>query len=205
MDCTEKYFPGLDNPRKEALAGLFDFYRDWNSKINVISRKDMDNFCTNHVLHSLAIAKLITFHPGTTILDAGTGGGFPGIPLAIMFPECDFTLVDSIEKKVKVVREAATVFGLKNVTPLRERAENVNRKFDFVVSRAVTALPAFVKWVNGKIATRQRNAIPNGILYLKGGDFGDELKKLGMKHDLYDIADWYDEEFFVTKKVVHIY
>lgn len=205
MESIEKYFPGMDENLRQTMASLLLLYTEWNSRINVISRKDMDNFYINHVLHSLAITKVITFAPGTRILDVGTGGGFPGIPLAIMFPQCQFVLVDSIEKKIKVVREVVSALELKNVVPLRERAENVSGEFDFVVSRAVTALPAFVKWVDKKISRKRKNVLPNGIFYLKGGDFQEELQSLAMKYRIYDISTFFDEPFFETKKVVHLY
>lgn len=205
MEIIRKYFgqaPADVMERLEALGGL---YEEWNAQINVISRKDMENFFTNHVLHSLAIARLISFQPNTRILDVGTGGGFPGIPLAIFFPQCQFTLVDSIGKKIKVVNEVASSLQLTNVTGIHERAEKVKGQFDFVVSRAVTALPAFVPWVKGKIAQQQRHSIPNGILYLKGGDFEQELTPLDLQYNLYPISEWFEEPFFETKKVVHLY
>lgn len=205
MKIIEKYFLETNETQRQALASLLPLYKEWNNKINVISRKDMDNFYVHHVLHSLAISKVISFAPDTRIMDVGTGGGFPGIPLAIMFPQCQFTLVDSIEKKVKVVREVATTLGLKNIVPVRERAENISGAFDFVVSRAVTALPAFVHWVDKKIASKNKNTLPNGILYLKGGDLKEELRSIAMNHKTYDISLFFEEPFFETKKVVHLY
>jgi 16S rRNA (guanine527-N7)-methyltransferase len=205
MELIRKYFPDLDRTQNEKLDQLKLLYEEWNSKINVISRKDMDNFYTNHVLHSLSIARIIKFLPGTRIMDVGTGGGFPGIPLAIMFPECQFTLVDSIEKKIRVVSEVTMALNLTNVTPLRERAEKVPGKFDFIVSRAVTALPAFMAWVTNKIISGGNNNLPNGVLYLKGGEFHEELKSIPFKHKIYSIPDFFSEEYFETKKVVHIF
>ena len=205
MEIIKKYFPDLSENQLNALDRLWPLYQDWNQKINVISRKDMDNFFTNHVLHSLAIARIIQFKPGTHILDVGTGGGFPGIPLAILFPHCRFWLVDSIEKKIRVVNEVATALELTNVKAIRERAENVPGKFDFIVSRAVTALPRFMGWIHNKIEPVGFNALPNGIIYLKGGDFSDELREIKKKHKVYPISDFYDEPFFETKKIVHIY
>ncbi len=205
MENIQKYFSEADTATIEKMRQLKPLYAEWNSKINVISRKDMDNFFTNHVLHSLAIARIIQFKPGTHILDVGTGGGFPGIPLAILFPHCRFWLVDSIEKKIRVVNEVATALELTNVKAIRERAENVPGKFDFIVSRAVTALPRFMGWIHNKIEPVGFNALPNGIIYLKGGDFSDELREIKKKHKVYPISDFYDEPFFETKKIVHIY
>ena len=205
MELIRKYFPDLDPAQNEKLEQLKIIYEEWNSKINVISRKDMDNFYIHHVLHSLSIAKIINFVPGTHIMDVGTGGGFPGIPLSVLFPECHFTLVDSIEKKIKVVSEVTMALNLTNVTPLRERAEKVPGKFDFIVSRAVTALPAFMAWVGNKIKSGGNNILPNGVLYLKGGEFNEELKSIPFKHKIYSIPDFFSEEYFETKKVVHIF
>ncbi|MFW5663536.1 MAG: 16S rRNA (guanine(527)-N(7))-methyltransferase RsmG [bacterium] len=205
MEIIKKYFPRLESTQEERFAQLLPLYREWNQKINVISRKDMDNFYTNHVLHSLAVAKILRFVPGTRILDVGTGGGFPGIPLAIMFPQAHFYLLDSIEKKIKVVHEVAESIGLDNVTPVRDRAENAPGHYDFIVSRAVTALPKFTGWVKGKIAGEQKNDISNGILYLKGGDFSGELRQTRFKHKVFDISAFFEEAFFDTKKVVHLF
>ncbi|TVQ10753.1 MAG: 16S rRNA (guanine(527)-N(7))-methyltransferase RsmG [Bacteroidetes bacterium] len=205
MEAIKKYFSHLDSTQMAKMEQLFPLYQEWNQKINVISRKDMDNFYNNHVLHSLAIAKITTFAPGTRILDVGTGGGFPGIPLAIVFPQCSFYLLDSIEKKVKVVREVASSLQLDNVTALRDRVENATGQFDFVISRAVTTLPKFVEWTRGKISKKQKNDIPNGILYLKGGDFMEELNQINHKIRLYEISGFFEEEFFETKKIVHLY
>lgn len=205
MELIRKYFTDLDPLMNERLEQLKPLYEEWNSKINVISRKDMDNFYIHHVLHSLFIAKIIDFVPGTQIMDIGTGGGFPGIPLAILFPECHFTLVDSIEKKIRVVKEVSESLKLNNVTPLRDRAEKVAGKYDFIVSRAVTALPAFMEWVGNKLKSGGNNTLPNGVLYLKGGEFNNELKSISYNYQIYNIPDFFTEEFFETKKVVHIF
>ncbi len=203
MELILKYFPNLTEKKIQQFSQLQNLYTDWNAQINVISRKDMDNLYINHVLHSLAIAKVIDFADGSKILDVGTGGGFPGIPLAILFPEVDFLLVDSIGKKIKVVNEVANSIGLKNLRAQHTRAEQVVGQFDFVVSRAVTKMKVFQQWVRKRISVKQNNTLFNGILYLKGGDLTEELK--GIKNvDLYDIPNFFEEEFFETKKVVHI-
>jgi 16S rRNA (guanine527-N7)-methyltransferase len=204
MDFIQKYFPDLTSDQYAKLARLPELYTYWNAQINVISRKDEDNFMERHVLHSLGIAKLVQFKPGTRILDIGTGGGFPGIPLAILFPDCEFVLVDSIGKKIKVVNEVAQELGLKNVTGIHERAEKIKGQFDFIVSRAVTAMPAFLPWTKGKILPTQNNALKNGILYLKGGDLTEEMASVKLNHTLYALTDYFDEAFFETKKIVHI-
>lgn len=204
MELIDKYFPDLSDEQHEKLAQLKAVYEHWNNQINVISRKDMDDFYERHVLHSLAIAKVINFRPGTKILDIGTGGGFPGIPLAILFPECHFFLVDSIGKKIKVVKEVATELGLKNVRAAHERAENIKEKFDFVVSRAVTAMPRFLPWTNNKFLKEQNNSYPNGIFYLKGGDLTEELKGIRQDMEIVDLTKFFDEAFFETKKVVYV-
>lgn len=201
----KKYFPFVSQAQAQQLMGLQPLYAEWNSKINVISRKDFENFFVHHVLHSLSLTKILQFEPSTTILDVGTGGGFPGIPLAIVFPECDFLLVDSIGKKIKVVEDVADSVGLKNVKAAKMRAEDVQGKFDFVVSRAVTALPVFMTWVDGKIKPRGFNKVPNGVLYLKGGDLQDELSGINTKHTVYDLKEFFEEPFFETKKIVHLY
>jgi len=202
MQIIHKYFPDLTEKQIEQFTDLQELYEHWNAQINVISRKNMDTLYTNHILHSLAIAKVIQFEKGTKILDIGTGGGFPGIPLAILFPEVDFLLVDSIGKKIKVVNEVSNAIGLTNVIALHERAENIKDTFDFVVSRAVTNMTDFKKWVKGKFNNTHNNTLNNGILYLKGGDLSEELR--GISHSKYEIADFFEEEFFETKKVIYI-
>jgi 16S rRNA (guanine527-N7)-methyltransferase len=198
-----KYFPELTSEQLEQFGQLYELYSSWNSQINVVSRKDIESLYERHVLHSLGIAKVITFKEGTKILDVGTGGGFPGIPLAILFPGCRFTLVDSIGKKIKVVNGVAESLGLKNVTAFQERAESVKEKFHFVVSRAVTEFPVFYNWVRNKILPDNFNDLPNGILYLKGGDLKEEFGKYFEKARFYDLSQFFDEEFFDTKKVVY--
>jgi 16S rRNA (guanine527-N7)-methyltransferase len=200
-----RYFPLLSDIQKDKLSKLKEIYDVWNSKINVISRKDMDNFSVHHVLHSLSIAKVINFLPGTTILDVGTGGGFPGIPLAIIFPDCEFTLLDSIEKKIKVVREVSQHLGLKNVRPVRSRIEEEKDKFQFIISRAVTALPEFVSLTSKNILlTGGNNTIGNGILYLKGGDVASELAQFRNKARVWHIKDFFAESYFETKVIVYL-
>jgi len=199
-----KYFPDLTADQIQKFGGLDKIYFDWNEKINVISRKDTHNFYERHVLHSLAISKVITFKNGTKIMDIGTGGGFPGIPLAILFPECEFILVDSIGKKIKVVHEISGALGLSNVIGIHERAEKINDKFDFVVSRAVTTMPKFLSWTKGKFLKENKNDIKNGILYLKGGDLTDEMAGITNVIQYFDLADFYSEAFFKLKKVVYI-
>lgn len=198
------YFSELSSEQLALFEQLQDLYNHWNFQINVISRKDTENFYERHVLHSLAIAKVIKFADGSRILDIGTGGGFPGIPLAIMFPKCDFVLVDSIGKKIKVVNEISQALGLKNVTGLHERAENINQQFDFVVSRAVAAMPAFLKWTKGQFLKENKNSLKNGVLYLKGGDLDEEMKVVKKAIQYFDLKDFYKEDFFQTKKVVYV-
>ena len=200
-----KYFPSLTVEQYTQLEALEDLYKEWNTKINVISRKDIDLLYERHVLHSMAIAKVISFVPGTKVLDVGTGGGFPGIPLAILFPKADFILVDSIGKKIKVVEEISGATGLKNVKALVSRAENIEGKFDFVVSRAVTSLPKFVPFVSNKISNKHNNSLLNGILYLKGGDFDEELIPYGNKVNIYNIHSFFPEPFFETKKLIYLH
>ena len=204
METILKYFPGLSERQKEQFAALYDLYYDWNSKINVISRKDIENLYLHHVLHSLAIAKYITFKPGTTIMDMGCGGGFPGIPLAIMFPEVQFHLVDSIGKKVRVAGEIAAAIGLTNVRTSHSRAEEIKEKYSFVVSRAVMQLPDLVKICRKNISKEQNNALPNGIICLKGGDITHELLPFKNVSETIDISNYYSEEFFKDKKVVYV-
>ena len=194
----------LTDRQAEQFAQLDALYRDWNSKINVISRKDIDNLYEHHVLHSLAIAKWIPFQPGTTIMDIGTGGGFPGIPLAILFPECQFLLIDSIGKKIKVATEVAQALGLTNVVCRQERAEEEKQKFDFVVSRAVMPLPDLVKLVRKNISDKQRNAIPNGIIVLKGGDLQSELAPFAKTVEVTPCSQWFKGEWFETKQVIYL-
>ena len=203
MDEILKYFPNLEENQIEQFRKLESLYLDWNAKINVISRKDIEQLYVKHVLHSLAIAKVQKFEPGTYVLDVGTGGGFPGIPLAILFPETRFYLIDVIMKKVTVVKAVADSIGLKNVKAEQLRAENVKGDFDFIVSRAVTNMPDFYSWIKDKIKKQNKHELKNGILYLKGGDLTEELKDFP-KATEYAIADFFDNEFFETKKVVHL-
>lgn len=203
MEEILKQFPDLSENQTLQFQKLQALYEDWNAKINVISRKDIDELYTRHVLHSLGIAKIIEFRPGSKIMDVGTGGGFPGIPLAILYPEVDFYLIDVIAKKIKVVNEVATGLGLKNVKAEQKRAELVKQEFDFIVSRAVTNMLDFVSWVDGKITKKQNHELANGILYLKGGDLTEELKDFP-KATEYNLFDFFTDEFFETKKVVHL-
>ena len=204
MDIILKYFPNLTERQKEQFAALPDLYGDWNSKINVISRKDMDNFMEHHVLHSLAIAKVLQFKTMAEVMDLGTGGGFPGIPLAIMFPDANFYLVDSIGKKIKVVQSVAESLQLKTVKAEQIRAEQVDRDFDFIVSRAVTDLSQFVGWVRGKLSDIHYHKLRNGIIYLKGGDLTDEIAPFRKKVRLFEISDFFNEPYFETKKVIYM-
>jgi 16S rRNA (guanine527-N7)-methyltransferase len=203
MTIISDYFK-LTERQAQQFAALDALYRDWNSKINVISRKDIDNLYEHHVLHSLAIAKLLPFQPGTTVMDVGTGGGFPGIPLAILFPECSFLLVDSIGKKIKVASEVAKALGLTNVVCKQERVEEEKQKFDFVVSRAVMPLPDLVKLVRKNISDKQRNAVPNGLIVLKGGDLKDEIAPFIKKAEVTPCSDYFPGEWFETKQVIYL-
>ena len=204
MEIIKKYFPKLTEEQYSQFEQLEALYQEWNEQINVISRKDMDQFYERHVLHSMAIAKIISFKDGTEILDVGTGGGFPGIPLAILFPNCRFHLVDSIGKKIKVVQEVIDALGLQNVTASHERAENVKKQFDFVISRAVTQMPKFITWVRKRIKKKHQNGLPNGILYLKGGDLREEMKPIQTFYEYFELPDYFEEAFFETKKIVYV-
>lgn len=204
MDLILKYFPNLTPDQQDKFSQTEKLYSEWNNRINVISRKDMEHFYERHVLHSLGIAKIQTFKPGSSILDVGTGGGFPGIPLAIMFPDTEFLLVDSIGKKIKVVQAVAETLKLKNVRALHTRAEEIKEKFDFIVSRAVTALPDFIKWVDKNTHKENRHELKNGILYLKGGDLDAELAPVKREINIYNLNRLFETEFFETKKVVHV-
>lgn len=199
-----KYFPDLTQEQQKQFDALYELYKDWNEKINVISRKDIDNLYTNHILHSLGIAKVMPFKPGASVLDVGTGGGFPGIPLAILFPETSFHLVDSIGKKITVVNGVVTGAGIKNVRGEWIRAEQIKGKYDFIVSRAVTRIKEFYGWVNQKVKEKSIHELDNGILYLKGGDLDEELSELKRMYSLYNLSDYFTEDFFETKKVVYV-
>lgn len=204
MNTIIKYFPHIDERQKEQYAALYDLYYDWNSKINVISRKDIENLYLHHVLHSLAIAKIITFRPGTTVMDMGCGGGFPGIPLAIMFPQVQFHLVDSIGKKIRVATEIASAIGLDNVRATHSRAQDIKEKYNFVVSRAVMQLPELVKICRKNISKEQLNALPNGIICLKGGNIEAEIQPFKSIVDVTDLKSIFKEEFFNDKKIVYL-
>lgn len=204
VDLIFSYFPELTELQKEQFSRLLPLYRDWNAKINVISRKDIDNLYLNHVLHSLGIAKMTSFKPSSHILDVGTGGGFPGIPLAILFPHAQFHLVDSIGKKVTVVKNVAAELGLKNVQAEQIRAEQVRGEYDFIVSRAVTRLKEFYGWIHRKVKKESKHSLYNGIIYLKGGDLDEELAELKKPHQIFDLRSVFKEDFFDTKKVVYI-
>jgi 16S rRNA (guanine527-N7)-methyltransferase len=203
MELILKYFPDLTEQQIEQFEALLSLYKEWNAKINVISRKDIDELYLRHVLHSLAIAKVMPFANGSSILDVGTGGGFPGVPLAILFPECQFHLVDSINKKLKVIKGVVDALSLENIKTTHSRVEAINEQYDFIVSRAVTSMPEFTKWVKGKIRKEQINDFKNGILYLKGGDLSDELKQY-TRVKLFPLTDYFKEDFFETKKVVYL-
>ncbi len=203
ISLIEKYFPTLTPTQKEQFTALYDLYAEWNAKINVVSRKDFDQLYLRHILHSLAIAKVCQFEAGARVLDVGCGGGFPSVPLAIMFPEVKFTSADSIGKKITVVKGVCEGAGIKNIDARNTRVEQIAEKFDYVVSRAVTEMPAFVKWIWTKIEKGQKGTLPNGILYLKGGDLTEELKATKMPWTEYNISEFFEEEFFETKKVVY--
>jgi 16S rRNA (guanine527-N7)-methyltransferase len=203
MELLLKYFPDLSEDQIAKFRALEALYRDWNTKINVISRKDIDELYLRHILHSLGIAKVIRFVDDSSILDVGTGGGFPGVPLAILFPNCHFHLVDSINKKLQVINAVGQEVGLKNIVTTHARVEDLNTTYDFIVSRAVTAMPRFVKWVKGKVADEQKNELPNGILYLKGGDLQEELRPFKTAQS-FDLSDYFQEPFFETKKVIYL-
>jgi len=203
MLLIQKYFPNLSDIQLKQFEALQGLYEDWNSQINVISRKDIEALYLRHVLHSLSIAKLVQFKAGTKILDIGTGGGFPGVPLAILFPEVKFHLVDSINKKLKVVNGVAESLGLENIYTTHARAESIKGQYDFIISRAVTTMPDFVGWIKNRVAKKSVHPIKNGILYLKGGDLTEELK-IYSKATLYDLSAYFEEDFFETKKIVHL-
>jgi len=203
LKLIKQYFPNLTEEQLRQFELIAEVYKDWNQKINVVSRKDIDEIYIRHVLHSLGIAKVQSFLPGSKVLDVGTGGGFPGIPLAILFPESQFTLVDSIGKKIKVVEEVKDALNLDNVTAINDRVENISGEYDFIVSRAVAVMPSFVRWVKGKVAKVSTHERKNGILYLKGGDLSDELEPYKTV-ELYPLSDFFSEDFFDTKKVVYL-
>ena len=200
----QSYFPDLTEKQRHQFVMLGPLYAEWNEKINVISRKDIENLYVNHVLHSLGIAKAISFQPGADILDVGTGGGFPGVPLAILFPESNFHLVDSIGKKITVVREVSQALGLKNITAEKIRAEQLKMKYDFIVSRAVTQMKEFYGWVHNQVKQEPMHVLDNGILYLKGGDLEEEMDQLRRPYSLYDLTLYFKEDFFQTKKIVYL-
>jgi 16S rRNA (guanine527-N7)-methyltransferase len=205
MITFKKYFPSLSEGQIEQLEHLSALYREWNEKINVISRKDIDNLEIHHILHSLSIAKIFAFNPGTMILDAGTGGGLPGLPLAIIYPEVEFYLVDSIEKKIRVVDEIRAELGLNNVKAIRMRFEEVDGEFDFITGRAITSLPVLYRVLRKKINSRSNHTFKNGLIYLKGGDIDEEVEGINAAFKIYSLSDYFSEEYFETKKLVHLY
>lgn len=198
------HFNHLTQKQLKQFQQLLPLYKHWNNQINVVSRKDIDQLFERHVLHSLAIAKVMEFQKGSQIMDVGTGGGFPGVPLAILFPEVEFLLVDSIAKKIKVVDQIVASLGLKNIKTVHGRAENIDKKFDFIISRAVTRMPVFLDWVKDKIHNKSINELPNGILYLKGGDLREEMLKVNFPYREFMVNDFFEHEFFETKKVVYV-
>jgi len=204
LDLLKQYFPELTPSQIGRFEQLGSLYLEWNTKINVISRKDIDELYLRHVLHSMAIARIIRFQPGSSLLDVGTGGGFPGIPLAILFPECHFTLIDSIGKKIRVVQEVADHLELANVTALKNRVQEIKIRYDFVISRAVTAFPDFVSMVRKNVSPHSMNALPNGIIYLKGGDFEEEISAFKASAEIFDLSKIFAEPFFETKKVIYL-
>lgn len=206
LEIIQKYFPEISSFQLDKLSIAKELYTDWNSKINLISRNDMEYIVERHFLHSLSLTKVIRFMPKTRIMDVGTGGGFPGIPLAIMFPKVDFYLIDTIGKKIRVVQDVIEKLELKNVKTEQKRAENVkNQQFDFVISRAVTQLPEFITWVNNTISNRQKNTLKNGILYLKGGNVLEEIAYTNMNYQIFELNKYFEEVFFETKKLIHLY
>lgn len=205
MEIILKYFPDLSADQQKKFSMLMDIYREWNARINVISRKDIDHLYERHVLHSLAIARYIQFSPGSEIADVGTGGGFPGIPLAIMFPKAKFTLIDSVGKKIKVVDQVTESMQLQNVRTINDRIEKLNLSFEFILSRAVSDLPTFMDWVRNKIRKKSFHSLKNGVIYLKGGELKEELKTVRMKKVIIDLSDYFEEEFFESKKLIHLY
>ncbi|MCE7863181.1 MAG: 16S rRNA (guanine(527)-N(7))-methyltransferase RsmG [Bacteroidetes bacterium CHB5] len=204
MEIIQHYFPGLSSTQVIQFERMGQLYKEWNEKINVISRKDIENIYVNHILHSLGIAKVISFEPGSDVLDVGTGGGFPGVPLAVLFPETRFHLVDSIGKKITVVTEVCKALGLKNVKPEQVRAEQLKGKYDFIVSRAVTRMKEFYGWINTKVKKESIHSLDNGILYLKGGELDEEMNELKRPYSVYNLPDYFKEEFFETKKVIYL-